>query len=358
MKILSVVIPVYNTEKYLVRCIDSIIIPEILDRIEILIINDGSTDGSLAIAQKYQEQYPQAIKVVDKKNAGKGSCMNIGLDMATGKYFRELDSDDYFNKKIMIQYLDLLETVDTDIFITHYNIVNASENIITSYTFSKTTHNQILELDTFDFETCEETRAAVCMHSSTYRTKLLKDNNVRFQENVSFTDIELVFLGLLYAKTIYFASCNLYQYFVGREGASLEVTFDVAKNNRRKKHLSTVAKRLLSIYSSSEQNLSMARKKSLLIACSHVVENLYDKLLKFFDGKEDADTLKYLSEFDTVFCERLLMVCRMKVLGGLYIPHYWLWKKYGFIIGCYFPVASFLKLKYFLINNLSFTFLK
>ena len=93
MKILSIVVPTYNVEKYLERCIDSLVYDEkVLNDLEILIVNDGSKDNSLQIAKKYEKQYPNTIKVIDKENGGHGSTINAGLKVATGKYFRVIDS--------------------------------------------------------------------------------------------------------------------------------------------------------------------------------------------------------------------------------------------------------------------------
>lgn len=82
-KILTVVIPAYNVEKYLERCMHSFEIPEILDKIEILVINDGSKDGTEQIARAYCEKYPQTYFLYNKENGGHGSGINYGIRYAT-----------------------------------------------------------------------------------------------------------------------------------------------------------------------------------------------------------------------------------------------------------------------------------
>ena len=84
-KILTIVVPVYNTEKYLSKCLDSLVIKDI-DSIEVLIIIDGSPDNSIEIAKQYHDKYPKTFTVIDKENGGHGSCCNIGLKVAKGKY--------------------------------------------------------------------------------------------------------------------------------------------------------------------------------------------------------------------------------------------------------------------------------
>lgn len=89
-KILTIIIPTYNMEKYLRRCLDSLIIDEEgMKQLEVLVINDGSKDSSSQIAHEYQDKYPDTYRVIDKENGNYGSCINIGLKEAKGKYVKE-----------------------------------------------------------------------------------------------------------------------------------------------------------------------------------------------------------------------------------------------------------------------------
>lgn len=123
-KILSVVIPTYNMEEFLSRCLETLIVDEKkLTRLEVLVINDGSKDSSLQIANKYHAIYPETIKVIDKENGNYGSCINRGLKEATGKYFRILDADDTFNKNALSKLLEVLDSSDDEMIITNYTYV-------------------------------------------------------------------------------------------------------------------------------------------------------------------------------------------------------------------------------------------
>ena len=77
MKVLTVLVPTYNVEKYLRRCLDSLLLPEVLEEIEVLVVNDGSKDGSADIARAYEKKYPQTVVFVDKENGGHGSTINV-----------------------------------------------------------------------------------------------------------------------------------------------------------------------------------------------------------------------------------------------------------------------------------------
>ena len=108
-KILSITIPAYNVEKYLDRCLQSFEVPEILDKIEILIINDGSKDKTPDIAQKYCDKYPETYFLYNKENGGHGSGINYGIRYATGKYFKVVDGDDWLNTEELPAFVQMLE---------------------------------------------------------------------------------------------------------------------------------------------------------------------------------------------------------------------------------------------------------
>ena len=117
-KILSLVVPTYNMEKYLPACLDSVTDELIGDSLEVIVVNDGSTDRSPDIIRQYEQKRPDLIKVIDKPNGHYGSCVNAGLAVATGKYFKILDADDWFgedDKKRVRELEDGLKKSDEQI---------------------------------------------------------------------------------------------------------------------------------------------------------------------------------------------------------------------------------------------------
>ena len=118
-KILTVSIAAYNVEKFLEKTLDSLIIKDI-DSLEVLIINDGSKDGTLHIARKYEKEYPNIFRVINKENGGYGSTINVGIDNANGKYFKQLDGDDWYEKDNLKEILNILQNSDEDIIYTPY----------------------------------------------------------------------------------------------------------------------------------------------------------------------------------------------------------------------------------------------
>ena len=119
MKVLSIIIPMYNTELYVERCLDSILYNEsIVEFLDVIVVDDGSNDDSLSIAKEYQKLYPDSITVVKKENGGHGSAVNAGIKRATGKYVRVVDSDDWVDINNFSSYVRRLKDEDADIVVT------------------------------------------------------------------------------------------------------------------------------------------------------------------------------------------------------------------------------------------------
>lgn len=104
MKYLTITVPCFNSQDYLMRCLDSLLAGG--DDVEIIIVNDGSTDRTGEIAESYARCYPKIVTVVHKENSGHGSGVNTGLKLASGKYFKVVDSDDWLEETA---YLELLK---------------------------------------------------------------------------------------------------------------------------------------------------------------------------------------------------------------------------------------------------------
>ena len=122
MKILTIVVPSYNTELYIDECLPTIISSKSIDDIEILLVNDGSTDNTLKKARYFEELYPQSIRVIDKENGGHGSVINRGIKEATGKYFKVIDGDDWVDTAAFNQLVSCLKRVDVDLVMNPYII--------------------------------------------------------------------------------------------------------------------------------------------------------------------------------------------------------------------------------------------
>ena len=108
MKVLSFIVPSYNSENYLDKCIPSFLADEILDKLDIIIVNDGSTDGTAEAAEKYCAIYPDSVRLISQENRGHGGALNTGCSAAQGKYLKVIDADDWVETENLPQFLDLL----------------------------------------------------------------------------------------------------------------------------------------------------------------------------------------------------------------------------------------------------------
>ena len=107
-KILSVIIPSYNSKAYLNKCLDSLVVPDLMGKIDVIVVNDGSTDGSEVICDEYISKYPDSFTLINKENGGHGSAINVGAQAARGRYMKALDADDWFLTDSMPQYISAL----------------------------------------------------------------------------------------------------------------------------------------------------------------------------------------------------------------------------------------------------------
>ena len=108
-KILTVTVPSYNVQAYLEDCLESFVNSEVMDDIEVLIVNDGSSDDTATIAERYVSKYENTFRLINKENGGHGSTINTGAREARGKYFKVVDGDDWVDTRSFIRLVKVLK---------------------------------------------------------------------------------------------------------------------------------------------------------------------------------------------------------------------------------------------------------
>lgn len=211
-KLLTIAIPTYNMERYIARCIDSLLIRENFDKLQVLIVNDGSKDRSSEIAHSYANKYPASIFVIDKSNGNYGSCINAALQAAIGKYIKILDSDDYFNTFDLSKLIKRLNDCDSDAILTNHTIITLNSKYIWKHNYAD---GRCILLE-------EECPSYFPMHSIIYRTDLLRKIHYKQTEGISYTDQEWIFYPILNASKMVYLDLNLYQYCMDREGQTMD----------------------------------------------------------------------------------------------------------------------------------------
>ncbi len=223
MKLLTITIPCYNSEGYLKKCVSHALTGG--DRVEIIIVDDGSTDKTPEMADKMAARYPDIIKVIHKENGGHGSAVNAGIDAATGLFFKVCDSDDWLDKKGMHKYLDILEDSllgeePLDCLFTNYvyEKVGKERKSVMAYRGAMP-EDRLLSWDSVNLKLKKSQQ--ILMHSVTYRTQLLKDCGLRLPEHTFYVDNIFVFEPALQIKHFMYSYINLYHWYIGREGQSV-----------------------------------------------------------------------------------------------------------------------------------------
>jgi len=287
-KLLTIVIPTYNMQNYLHRCLDSLLLPDKqMEQLEVLVVNDGSKDNSSAIAHEYETKHPKTVRIIDKENGNYGSCINRGLKEATGKYIKILDADDWFDTAEFSRYLDELQTIDADMILTNHQVVDDAGNLTRKYAYD------IEPNKLFAFQEYTEPGVYFAMHSITYRSEMLRSINYHQTEGISYTDTEWVFYPQHGVKTCIYLPYDVYRYVVGREGQTMDskvLLKSVSHYDKLlramvdfAKHLSTEDKALYTYQRIEAQiaHLSMGVYRTCLVLQD--ADNYDKELIKAFD---------------------------------------------------------------------------
>lgn len=265
MKTLTIVVPAYNVEKYLKRCLDSVKLESVMSDIEVLIVNDGSKDSTPEIAMEYERRYPQTYRLINKENGGHGSTINTGIQHATGKYFKVVDGDDWLNTDELQQYIDILKTHNEDLIATDFQCVqDETYNLLESWqaTSNEEHYGKTVRIDS------GEIKEPIKLHSFTIKTKILQEHSITVDEHCFYVDSEFVFYPIKYVDTVYYHKAKVYMYRLGRDGQSMNMK-SMQKNINQ--HL-TVLKHLLEDYDSCKDNLHPAKRAYIERGISLVVE--------------------------------------------------------------------------------------
>ncbi|WP_062049551.1 glycosyltransferase family 2 protein [Bacillus sp. JCM 19034] len=304
MKLLSVVIPCYNSADYMKNCIESLL-PGGED-VELLIVNDGSVDGTAAIADDYANAYPTIVKAIHQENGGHGEAVNAGIAHATGLFFKVVDSDDWVDVRAYLKLLDTLkELVDTK---------NLVDMVVSNFVYEKegATYRKVIKYDKifpegriFSWDEMEKFPRGkyMLMHSIIYRTQLLHDCGLKLPKHTFYVDNLYVYTPLPYVKSIYYLNVDFYRYYIGREGQSVQEQTMIKRVDQHIK-VNKLLLESVDIYAIENENLRHYMLKHLeivtvistfLLIRSGTKENIRKKkeLWRYIKAK-DAQLYRYL----------------------------------------------------------------
>ncbi len=223
MKTISFAIPCYNSAAYMDKCIESCLACG--EDIEVIIVDDGSTkDETPQKADEWQRRYPDIVKVVHQENGGHGAAVNAGLAAAEALYFKVVDSDDWLDADAMAEVMAYLrrqiERRDaTDLVVANYVYEKVFEDKRTAMRYRNVfpVGKEFGWRDIGHFSPSQY----LLMHSVIYRTELLKDMGLALPEHCFYVDNIFVYVPLPHVKSVYYLDVDMYRYFIGREGQSV-----------------------------------------------------------------------------------------------------------------------------------------
>ncbi len=221
MKLISFTVPCYNSAAYMHICIDSLLTGG--DRVEIIIIDDGSSDDTGAIADAYAAKYPDTIKVVHQENGGHGEGINQGLKHAQCPYFKVVDSDDWVNAVALQHVLNRLEALEesggVDLVVCNYVYEHDDRSLLSTIRYK----NVFPENKVIGWEETGKFRPDqyLTLHSAIYRTEIIRQSGIVLPKHIFYEDNLFVYAPLPLTKKLLYLDEDLYRYLIGREGQSV-----------------------------------------------------------------------------------------------------------------------------------------
>lgn len=220
-KLMTVCVPSYNVERYLERCVKTLIDHEYAADMEVLIVDDGSKDRTAEIGKAFERQYPGIVRLIQKENGGHGSTINRAVQEAKGLYFKVVDGDDWVDSKQLGKLVGKIKSgeIDTDIVSARYHQVNMETGQLTPWAQDI----EVEYLKPYNFDEIDLENTYFTLHSSWFKLSILKEMATPLQEHTFYVDVELILFPVPYLKTVTFVDSFIYKYCVGNAEQSVHI---------------------------------------------------------------------------------------------------------------------------------------
>jgi len=308
----SIIVPVYNTEKYLEKCLDSIV-SQTYKNIEIILVNDGSTDNSENIIKAYVERYPDKIKYFVKTNGGLSDARNFGVNHATGDYIAFIDSDDYLNKDLLAS---LEEYMKDNNDLIKYKMIKVDEDgnkieKVNGPIFENKTGEEAFDILRID----DVLMVSACLYL--FNTKFYMENDFKFTKNTYYEDFGLIPLIILKAKRT--VSTDVYGYYYVQSGNSITRDNEYTKTLKRANDMFIHYDNMLNVL--ENYNISNKSKENIKLYFTNAIL-LKTVELKKYDKKQYIKNIKkrkMLDNIKIVNFKQLLKKILLKINVNLYL---------------------------------------
>ena len=298
-------------EAYLAQCVESVLRTPSLAAVEIVVVNDGSKDKTLRIANQYAERYADTVRVIDKPNGNYGSTINSALPVVRGKYVKILDADDSFDGSRVAEMLAFLRKCEADMVVCPFVECKGRKERRVEYNIYSRKVYEYGKLYDAKKIFSEGAIRFFMMHSLCYRTELLRQMRYRQSEGISYTDQEWVFYPLFKVETITFADIPLYRYNLSREGQ----TMDAKVQMRSLAQLVAVTEAMANYFAVNVRFVRSAERANFLR--NVVADRVRIVFRKYLLAMSDVAFRN--SDFELVYVRlmRLVVQCRIE---GLTVP--------------------------------------
>ena len=311
MKLITFAVPCYNSAAYMDHCIQTLLAAG--DEAEIILVDDGSTENTPAIADRYQEQYPEIVRVIHQPNGGHGEGVNQGMRNAQGLYYKVVDSDDWLDAEALTLLMAKLRhfiEFDTrvDLVITNYvyeHVEDGKQTVIDYryvlprnkiFTWSKAGHFNMTQ--------------NLLMHALCYRTDVLRDGGVPMPPHTFYVDNIYAYVPLPRCKTIYYLDVDLYRYFIGREDQSVNERVMISRIDQQLR-VTRIMMRAYHLYEDVEE----PKLRSYMIDYLTLMMAVSSIFSKLSDAEDAMDNLNDLWEELKSFDVRMYRRARMGMVG-------------------------------------------
>ena len=311
MKILTIIVPSYNTSEHINRCVPFFLECKQIKKIEIIFINDGSKDDTFEKLATYVAHCPENIRIINKQNGGHGSVINRGIQEANGQYFKVVDGDDWIVPYNIDRLVKDLEKLQADLVLNPYY----KESQITG----KRMLNGLWRIEknaVLNFNELPDRIYGLQLHEWTIKTEILRNNHIVFTEKCFYDDFEYITYPIPYIKTICFLDYPVYNYLIDQQNQSV--------SNKNVYNNCNMSRKIITNVINYYKNLNSDGKASQYLFATLVngCKQHYNIYLRNPDEKESYDKWKdfddYLSNNPKIY----------ETIGKKY-PYISLIRKYG-----------------------------
>ena len=317
MKYITFAVPCYNSESYMEHCIESLLVGG--KDVEIILVDDGSRDNTAKIADKYEKKYPDIVRAVHKENGGHGSGVNKGLELATGLYYKVVDSDDWVDEASLKKVLEAIKKLKkdntlVDMMVVNYVYERHHEQKEIKYV------NTLPENKVFGWDEVGKFKkdAYLLMHSVIYNTKFLKETGLKLPEKTFYVDNIFVYYPLPYIKTMYYLNTPFYRYFIGREDQSVNEKTMI----KRIEQQIYVNKLMIDFYDPYEYWDTNRNCAKYLIHYIDIMMSVSTILLQISNTKEHQQKRKELWQYLKEKNPKLYKTCKLSLSGATCLPRF------------------------------------